>query len=479
MRAFISYSHRDADLLDLLHQHLSALRRQEKIITWTDREIAAGGIIDEEVADKLEEAELYLLLVSAAFIDSNYCYEKEFRRALARQQSGQAIIVPIILRPCDWKLPELQKFKALPDDARPVTGRDWHNADEAMANVASGLRHLIIARQAQKKKPAAKSPKPKNPKFTRDERHITDEQRAALRSIGDEVIERLTVKAVTLPEEKAKGAVSRSYAFFWSDFNKHFGITENGLASLPLERFEDAKRWLLQYRASKDKNLKRANPQKYRNTLTRTIFSVGKGIGWTNERIHTFAAEVLELQGPVGSLSDLSNKQLERVRDRVRYESTKLKVKSARKSLRQKTAKAPRLTVGGLWKRTENQKTDAYYAIAIELRNEGSLSARSVRVRVEHPESGCIPLEPNPKRWEHEGDSFGLKALNPWQLRLIGDLHPDEKVPVLTIPCSKKSTVPFRVDVEIWAEDYPHSRYSATIDESDLELPLRQMSFIT
>src|SRR5690349_18463559 len=123
IRAFISYSHKDADLLTQLHEHLSTLQRQELLDTWTDREIHAGGVIDDHVVKQLEQAELYLFLVSSAFIQSDYCFEKEFARACERQQAGEAIVVPIIIRECDWKIPALRRFKALPEDGKPVMSR--------------------------------------------------------------------------------------------------------------------------------------------------------------------------------------------------------------------------------------------------------------------------------------------------------------------------------------------------------------------
>lgn len=148
MKAFISYSHKDSDLLTKLHEHLSALRRQDLISTWTDREISAGGSIDAEVSRALEQADLFLLIISAAFIESNYCFEREFSKALARQVAGEAHIVPIIARECDWRLKELRQFKALPDDGKPIISRNWFSADEGFANVASGLRSLLEARRS-------------------------------------------------------------------------------------------------------------------------------------------------------------------------------------------------------------------------------------------------------------------------------------------------------------------------------------------
>lgn len=143
MKAFISYSHDDAEFLALLHKHLASLRRQKLLEVWTDREIDVGGVIDREITTAMEEADLFLLLVSSSFLNSDYCYEKEFQKALEKQKAGQAIIVPIIVRPCDWEIPELQRFKALPRDGKAVDSSHWKNTDEAFEDVVKGLRSLL------------------------------------------------------------------------------------------------------------------------------------------------------------------------------------------------------------------------------------------------------------------------------------------------------------------------------------------------
>jgi hypothetical protein len=143
VKAFISYSHDDAEFLTKLHQHLAALRRQNLLETWTDREIDAGGVLDTEISAAMESADLFLLLVSSSFISSDYCYEKEFKVALDKHQAGEARIVPIIIRPCDWKIEELRQFKALPEDGKPVQSKHWHDQDEAFASIAEGLRSLV------------------------------------------------------------------------------------------------------------------------------------------------------------------------------------------------------------------------------------------------------------------------------------------------------------------------------------------------
>jgi hypothetical protein len=138
---FYSYSHKDEKLRDSLETHLALLKRQGIIKAWHDRKISAGQEWKTEILSQLEGADIILLLVSADFIASDFCYSVEMERALARQAAGEALVIPIILRPCDWKDAPFSKLQALPKDAKPVTS--WGNRDEAFVNVAQGLRAAI------------------------------------------------------------------------------------------------------------------------------------------------------------------------------------------------------------------------------------------------------------------------------------------------------------------------------------------------
>ena len=57
---------------------------------------------------------------------------------------GTCVVVPIVLKPVDWKTTPFGKLKALPRDAKPVT--EWENQDAAWANVAEGVRRLVRKR---------------------------------------------------------------------------------------------------------------------------------------------------------------------------------------------------------------------------------------------------------------------------------------------------------------------------------------------
>lgn len=150
-KVFFSYAHKDELLLDKLKEHLAPLKNQGLIDGgWHDREIDAGAEWEPEIVRHLETADIILLLVSAAFMNSDYCYGMELKRAIRRHERREARVIPIILSPVDWQIPPLDKLQALPTDAKPVTGAGWHSIDDALLNVVKGIR--VAIRNLQKRK---------------------------------------------------------------------------------------------------------------------------------------------------------------------------------------------------------------------------------------------------------------------------------------------------------------------------------------
>ena len=86
VRLFYSYSHKDETLRNELETHLKLLHRQGLIEPWHDRQIEAGDEWKQKIDEHLERAAIILLLVSADFIASDYCYEKEMQQALERHE---------------------------------------------------------------------------------------------------------------------------------------------------------------------------------------------------------------------------------------------------------------------------------------------------------------------------------------------------------------------------------------------------------
>jgi hypothetical protein len=141
VRTFLSYSHQDEALLRQLMKHLKPLEYQGIVQAWHDRRIAAGTMFDNEIDRELDQADLILLLISPDFVSSEYCWGKELARAMARHEGGEARVIPVILRPVDWRGSPFGKLLALPTDGRPIT--TWPDQDEAFLDVVRGIRASI------------------------------------------------------------------------------------------------------------------------------------------------------------------------------------------------------------------------------------------------------------------------------------------------------------------------------------------------
>src|SRR5262249_7997210 len=75
IQVFFSYSHKDEALRDALNTHLAILKRQKVISAWHDREIPAGTEWAAEIDERMNQAQVILLLISADFLASDYCHE--------------------------------------------------------------------------------------------------------------------------------------------------------------------------------------------------------------------------------------------------------------------------------------------------------------------------------------------------------------------------------------------------------------------
>lgn len=138
---FCSYSHKDERWRELLEKHLFLLKRQERFTMWHDRRIAPGSDWSKEIDEHLETASVILLLISADFIFSDYCYGIEMQRALERHKEGKARVIPILVRSVDWRNAPFVHLQMLPTDLKPI--QEVRYKDTAFADVAAGIRRAI------------------------------------------------------------------------------------------------------------------------------------------------------------------------------------------------------------------------------------------------------------------------------------------------------------------------------------------------
>jgi serine/threonine protein kinase len=147
IQVFISYSQKDDHLCDELLLHLAMMRRQGLVREWYDRRVDPGVDRLSTIEAELERSEAVVLLVSADFIASDTCYDVEMRRACEKHDVGEGVVIPVIVRMCEWSYAPFARFSALPTNGKAVTS--WPNRDEAWFDVTCGIRTTIVEFMAE------------------------------------------------------------------------------------------------------------------------------------------------------------------------------------------------------------------------------------------------------------------------------------------------------------------------------------------
>lgn len=138
---FIAYSRKDEEYLNRLRTALKPMdRRNADVTIWFDGKIEPGEEWDKTIKTHIRKADIILLLVSIDALASDYFYNDEMKAALVRHEAKESIVIPIILRACDWK-DELGHLQALPKNGLPVTA--WTHQDDAYTDIVHGIKGRI------------------------------------------------------------------------------------------------------------------------------------------------------------------------------------------------------------------------------------------------------------------------------------------------------------------------------------------------
>ena len=148
MKLVYSYSHNDGDMRDEMEKHLAVLKRNGHIADWSDRRIVPGQDFQESIDRNIDSADIIVLLISADFFQSEACIQ-EMTKSLELEKTRRTIVLPVIVRPCDWKSSAIAHLLLLPTDGEPIT--TWDDRDSAFLDVVNGIRKVIESHVSQVK----------------------------------------------------------------------------------------------------------------------------------------------------------------------------------------------------------------------------------------------------------------------------------------------------------------------------------------
>lgn len=141
---FFSYSPKDKELRNKLANHLSILKQDKVINDWYEGEISAGQVKADEIERHLNSSRIILLLISSDFLASDKLWQRDVTLAMKKHNNQEACVIPVLLRPCEWKSAQFGGLQALPRNEEAITS--WENQDEAFKEVAKEIRKAIEAK---------------------------------------------------------------------------------------------------------------------------------------------------------------------------------------------------------------------------------------------------------------------------------------------------------------------------------------------
>lgn len=146
VRVFISYRHANHRIVDKLRQYLGWLENSLRIKVFDDTKIVAGDDWDKVIRRELGRADLIVLVVSAAFMQSSYCTQIELRQALSLRSDKKVRVIPILAEDYDLKDTPLHGVATLPKDRAnnlKALNKWGRNQDSALRKIVDHVKANI------------------------------------------------------------------------------------------------------------------------------------------------------------------------------------------------------------------------------------------------------------------------------------------------------------------------------------------------
>ena len=137
-----------------LESELKMLKNEGLLASvWHDRMIDPGDTWDDTIQSKLAEADVVLILASVAALSTDYITDHEIPKALDLHETGETVVVPVILEKCRWDKTALGSLNALPEKARPLN--NWKPQSDGWNTIADGLAKVFkqLMKKGGNKKP--------------------------------------------------------------------------------------------------------------------------------------------------------------------------------------------------------------------------------------------------------------------------------------------------------------------------------------
>ena len=164
---FLSYAHLDEpekprgeeiQWLTFVMKFLRPAVKSGEFRIWVDRQMQGGTKWDKEIEGHLLACNIFVLLVSANSMGSDYIIDKELEIARRRQTAGELHVYPLLIEPTPKAgLQRVRDFNLRPRDAKPLQSYSLAERNQHMSDAADEIAEIANTIAEQKGAAAAMS----------------------------------------------------------------------------------------------------------------------------------------------------------------------------------------------------------------------------------------------------------------------------------------------------------------------------------
>ncbi len=145
------YASEEKELLDTLLHYLKAVKADHDVTIWYDEPITSGQPWKPSDESRLGKTDIFLLLISNAFMYSEFIKQLEFKKIIDSYKAGKSKVIPVILENCPWEIDfeaeaytfSFKELHVLPEAGGPI--RNWDSIDEPLQSSASYIKSVIAS----------------------------------------------------------------------------------------------------------------------------------------------------------------------------------------------------------------------------------------------------------------------------------------------------------------------------------------------
>ncbi len=146
---FVIYTLADKDIMHHLLSHSEPLNEAFDLSIWHDDPIIPGQPWKSYFESRIHHTDIFLLLVSDDFMNSQFIKQIEFKAVIDRHKENQSVVIPIIVDNCQWDIDfklidyefNLRELQVLPEEGKPIG--DWDSSDQVYNKVTAGISTII------------------------------------------------------------------------------------------------------------------------------------------------------------------------------------------------------------------------------------------------------------------------------------------------------------------------------------------------